>query len=360
MKAYRIINLSTENLAAAELLSAPGRGEWRDVTPPLDDEYDAAGCANLLVTCTNCGMAVREACGGVLCCPDCGEEYFTVQELFVRIPCELPGLAIRVTGKAPRRFLHIDVPAEYKSCSQVYYTFDGSEPTCQSGCYRHPFSLPATATCVKAVVMFGDYRSQTVSHQLVVPPTEYSYLCPVCACTVKGTQQVLFCHGCGFRRVFYSPERYADYGIDLRCDVCGATIVAAEGSVGCSRCGCHYSYSKARRWVNRGVLVRCGYCHTEHKPTHSPSVCPSCGCGIRYKLSEARWVTAPAPSSRTSSRSPYPTSWLPPVPGLPKPRRTPKRKPPLPVDVSLGNDVWKILQFIFFLLVLLGLSYCNS
>jgi hypothetical protein len=45
---------------------------------------------------------------------------------------------------------------------------------------------------------------------------------------------------------------------------------------------------------------------------------------------------------------------------LPKPRRTPKRKPPLPVDVSLGNDVWKILQFIFFLLVLLGLSYCNS
>lgn len=359
MSSYRVVNLSRENLVAAELLAAPDSAEWREVTPPLDDEFDATGTSNLLVRCTTCGMAVREGQSGVLMCPDCGEENFSVQELRVRYLWDLPGLAIRVTGKSPREFLHIDVPAELKEAHEIYYTLDGSEPTRRSLLYRHPIMLRPPVYTMRAMVQFGDYQSQTVEHVHKKLPMEYAYDCPVCGRRVSGTTNVLFCPQCHYRRVFYESGNYAEYGIDLRCEVCGATVTATTGSVSCARCGCGYSFSKTGKWRNKGLGVRCGNCQSVCTVFRNLASCPKCHYTFRYKLSTRSWNSLPPHTASTGVPGATPPFTSPPHP-RPSDHHRPRGRRVRPVDAPLSEDVAKILQFIFFLLVLLGISYCSS
>lgn len=346
MSTYRIINLRTEHLVADELQLAPDAAEWREITPPLDDELDTAGCNNLLVRCSNCGIVVRQGQSGTLMCPDCGEEYFHVQELRVRYLWDLPGLAIRITGKDTRLFLHIDVPQELREKHEIFYTTDGSTPTRRSLLYRHPIMLRLPVYTIRAMVQFGDYQSQTVEHVLAKPPTEYAYDCPICGKHVSGFNNVLFCPQCHYHRVIYENGRYTELGIKLRCHICATTLTATTDSVACDRCGNSYSYSKAGKWKKKGATVRCAHCQSLcHVPANDVP-CPTCGYTFHFTLSGNKWsMLKRAPRTE---RSPY---------GLPSiPHRS---KYPTPSSgSSIGKDVWDIVRFIIFLFVIFLLSHC--
>lgn len=280
----KIRNLSADSLVAGEVAAAPELYEWKSPSVGADGVFDASACSHsLMVRCSNCGMQMDEPTGGgVLECPDCGEEDFDVQQLFERAVVEVTGVEFEVTGKGSQRFLHISIPSEWKK-AKAFYTLDGSEPTPQCAMYRHPFSIERKAYVVKLVLYTDEEKSSLISY--FVPPVDgYRYSCPICTTQIISASSAAQCPTCGFIRTFLTDGTCTDTPVGILCPVCNTEFTTATSPAQCPKCGSGYEYIVGGDgWTYKGHSQLCPSCHRmfNYRMGYRER-CPQCGTHIVY------------------------------------------------------------------------------
>lgn len=302
----KIRNLSADSLVAGEVAAAPELYEWKSPSVGADGVFDASACSHsLMVRCSNCGMQMDEPSdGGVLECPDCGEEDFDVQQLFERAVVEVTGVEFEVTGKGSQRFLHISIPSEWKK-AKAFYTLDGSEPNPKCTMYRHPFSIERKAYVVKLVLYTDEEKSSLISY--FVPPVDgYRYSCPICTTQIISASSAAQCPTCGFIRTFLTDGTCTDTPVGILCPLCNTEFTTTASPAQCPKCGSGYEYIVGGDgWTYKGHSQLCPACRrTFNYRVGVREHCPRCGAHVVYCNNS--WAVKGAPARLDGGATPLP------------------------------------------------------
>lgn len=167
MESKNIINLTAANLAPNAYLQNPKACEWRDPAPTSGTRFDASVEKGLLLRCVDCShVLMPQEVSNPPFCPDCGCEAFRIKILLVRRQEQVPDFRIRLTGKHPNRFIHIDGAAPG---SQIRYSTDGSPVDVNSLLYRHPMTLKAEVREIRARCYTQEIQSQELLYRVEQP-----------------------------------------------------------------------------------------------------------------------------------------------------------------------------------------------